>query len=520
MPRPDRPLPRYLPVDSDRKLAAALSESTYRLAADALLLQRACGLRIGELLDLELDCVHEIPGQGSWLKIPLGKLDTERMVPLDDQVLTVIDRITTTRSPGRPMRHPRTGAPADFLIHPSRKTTVPERCPRRTEPSSHRRRVRARDHPPAAPHLRHRTDQRRSVTASADVTARARLHGNEPAIRAPVRGPRRRTARSGGPRLPVVRRSSRPKHGAPAACAVAPSPVPNRRSPSASGDCVPRHRRRSSSSTRNDRRVRRRPRAPPGTSSDRAAGLDARAEPRSARTASVVKNPCAGGDGRVLANTVTRPSASSTTVGAGHVAAVHRAARHDGRTERPVDRLCELRVHVTMVTRDRTTVRMMGGPGWIRTNVACRLVYSLFPLATRVPTQGARRVSAAVLARTCGARHAELRRRLRGRHAGGPQRGRPGEPRGRHPLRLQGHRHDDRAQGERRSSSTPRARTASPRCAQVLEEKLVKRKVSLKALDYGKVEEARGTARQTVTLVAGISPTRPARSTSSSRSSA
>jgi uncharacterized protein YajQ (UPF0234 family) len=41
---------------------------------------------------------------------------------------------------------------------------------------------------------------------------------------------------------------------------------------------------------------------------------------------------------------------------------------------------------------------------------------------------------------------------------------------------------------------------------QVLEEKLVKRQVSLKALDYGKVEEAaRGTARQTVTLKAGIS---------------
>lgn len=41
---------------------------------------------------------------------------------------------------------------------------------------------------------------------------------------------------------------------------------------------------------------------------------------------------------------------------------------------------------------------------------------------------------------------------------------------------------------------------------QVLEEKLVKRKVSLKALDYGKVEEAsRGAARQTVTLKAGLS---------------
>ena len=40
---------------------------------------------------------------------------------------------------------------------------------------------------------------------------------------------------------------------------------------------------------------------------------------------------------------------------------------------------------------------------------------------------------------------------------------------------------------------------------QVLEEKLVRRKVSLKALDYGKVEEAsKGRARQTATLQVGI----------------
>jgi uncharacterized protein YajQ (UPF0234 family) len=40
----------------------------------------------------------------------------------------------------------------------------------------------------------------------------------------------------------------------------------------------------------------------------------------------------------------------------------------------------------------------------------------------------------------------------------------------------------------------------------VVEEKLVRRKVSLKALDYGKIEEAaKGTVRQTVTLKAGIS---------------
>jgi len=41
---------------------------------------------------------------------------------------------------------------------------------------------------------------------------------------------------------------------------------------------------------------------------------------------------------------------------------------------------------------------------------------------------------------------------------------------------------------------------------QVLEEKVVRRKISLKALDIGKVEEAaRGTVRQLVTIKAGIS---------------
>ena len=116
VPRLPRPLPRYLPVDADRRLSHALERSEFRLAADALLLQRACGLRIGELVDLELDCVHEILGNGAWLKVPLGKLDTERMVPLDDETLALIDRIVAARSAGRPLPHPRTGRPAQFLF--------------------------------------------------------------------------------------------------------------------------------------------------------------------------------------------------------------------------------------------------------------------------------------------------------------------------------------------------------------------------------------------------------------------
>jgi integrase len=116
VPRLPAPLPRYLPVDADRRLSAALERSGSRLAADALLLQRSCGLRIGELLDLELDCVHELADNGAWLKVPLGKLDTERMVPLDDETVALVDRIVATRSDGRPLPHPRRGRPAQFLL--------------------------------------------------------------------------------------------------------------------------------------------------------------------------------------------------------------------------------------------------------------------------------------------------------------------------------------------------------------------------------------------------------------------
>lgn len=125
IPKLPRALPRYLTPDLDRRLTQALQAWPDRLPADALLLQRATGLRIGELVDLELDSVHEIPGQGAWLKVPLGKLNTERMVPLDDDTVALIDRIVAHRSLGRPLPHPRTARPTDYLFtHHGRRLTV------------------------------------------------------------------------------------------------------------------------------------------------------------------------------------------------------------------------------------------------------------------------------------------------------------------------------------------------------------------------------------------------------------
>lgn len=132
VPRSPQPLPRYLPPDADRRLLAALQQlstvgtgALTRLHADALLLARATGVRIGELRDLELDCVHQIDDHGAWLKVPLGKLGTERMVPLDEETVTVIDRIVARRTPGRPLPHPRTGRPVAFLlVHQGRRLSA------------------------------------------------------------------------------------------------------------------------------------------------------------------------------------------------------------------------------------------------------------------------------------------------------------------------------------------------------------------------------------------------------------
>jgi hypothetical protein len=51
-----------------------------------------------------------------WLKVPLGKFDTERMVPLVDEAVAIVDRLVAARGPQRPLRHPRTGRMVEFLM--------------------------------------------------------------------------------------------------------------------------------------------------------------------------------------------------------------------------------------------------------------------------------------------------------------------------------------------------------------------------------------------------------------------
>lgn len=116
IPRTPDVLPRALTPDVDRALTAAIGQLDDLLVRTGLLLLRATGIRMGELLDLELDCLLDFAGHGTWLRVPVGKLNSERVVPLDPDTVDLIDAWIRQRSRQRALPHPRDGRPADFLF--------------------------------------------------------------------------------------------------------------------------------------------------------------------------------------------------------------------------------------------------------------------------------------------------------------------------------------------------------------------------------------------------------------------
>jgi integrase len=96
-------LPRPLSPEDDHRLQDELRRKD-DLYSNALLLTRFTGIRIGECIHLPLDCLRQL-GPEQWaLHVPLGKLHTERLVPLDSEGLRPLKRIQELRamaSPGR-----------------------------------------------------------------------------------------------------------------------------------------------------------------------------------------------------------------------------------------------------------------------------------------------------------------------------------------------------------------------------------------------------------------------------------
>jgi integrase len=92
VPQPPARFPRPLTPEQDRLIQQELLRRN-DVTSNALLLIRYTGIRIGECVDLSFDCLRLLaPGQWA-LHVPLGKLNTERVVPIDDSVCQLVHRL-------------------------------------------------------------------------------------------------------------------------------------------------------------------------------------------------------------------------------------------------------------------------------------------------------------------------------------------------------------------------------------------------------------------------------------------
>ena len=97
IPRLPQRLPRPLTPEQDELLQQELRLRN-DLGSNVFLLIRHTGMRIGECADLSFDCLRST-GSNQWaVHVPLGKLKTERMVPVDSFVCELVRRLQFFRS--------------------------------------------------------------------------------------------------------------------------------------------------------------------------------------------------------------------------------------------------------------------------------------------------------------------------------------------------------------------------------------------------------------------------------------
>jgi site-specific recombinase XerD len=96
-PRPPQRLPRPLPLQQDQLLQQEFHRRN-DLGGNVFLLLRHTGMRIGECADLSCDCLHSTGSEQWAIHVPLGKLKTERMVPVDFFACELVQRLAFFRS--------------------------------------------------------------------------------------------------------------------------------------------------------------------------------------------------------------------------------------------------------------------------------------------------------------------------------------------------------------------------------------------------------------------------------------
>ena len=99
-------VPRALTPSADPDLMTAVGQLDDPAGRCAITILRGTGLRLGEPLDLEPDYVIDYRDHGTWLRVPFGKLNTERTVPLDQPSLDAFDNWANHRGHSRPSSTP------------------------------------------------------------------------------------------------------------------------------------------------------------------------------------------------------------------------------------------------------------------------------------------------------------------------------------------------------------------------------------------------------------------------------
>ena len=95
-PRPE-PLPKFLPdQDAAKFMAAARAHKLSRYRLVAQLLART-GMRASKVCELSADAVTKI-GDGYWLRVPVGKLRNDRLVPLHDDLVRLLAEWTAANT--------------------------------------------------------------------------------------------------------------------------------------------------------------------------------------------------------------------------------------------------------------------------------------------------------------------------------------------------------------------------------------------------------------------------------------
>lgn len=98
IPPRTEPIPRFL---TDQQAAAFMAAARahpvprYRLVAQVL---ARTGLRTSELCELAADAVTRIGTDGYWLRVPVGKLRNDRMIPLHPEVVDLFAEWTATNA--------------------------------------------------------------------------------------------------------------------------------------------------------------------------------------------------------------------------------------------------------------------------------------------------------------------------------------------------------------------------------------------------------------------------------------